>query len=245
MLRQAPGRRVAWVGGLSAALLLAACSGPGGSRGMRGPPLRPVAEPGKVVAAEMGLARSVREKGQWTAFAEYAAPDAVLFVPRPVAAKDWLKRRANPPAGLVREPARVVSSCDGQLAASFGRAISPDNRTSDYLTLWQRQPDGAYRWLLDTEEETEAARIVLDDGRQALVDGIRSDFVITEIADCARPDSPAGQPGGQGGASPDGTMRWSLAPQVQGGGEHLTVEYWDGSGFRTIYDRDYSAAPGS
>src|SRR5690606_22688854 len=35
------------------------------------------ADPGKVVAAEIAFARTAQEKGQWTAFAEFAADDAV------------------------------------------------------------------------------------------------------------------------------------------------------------------------
>src|SRR5690606_10184248 len=37
-----------------------------------------------VVAAELAFARAAQEKGQWSAFAEYATDDAVMFVPEAV-----------------------------------------------------------------------------------------------------------------------------------------------------------------
>src|SRR5690348_1893902 len=53
----------------------------------QGPLEIPVANPADVVAAEQSFARAVQEKGQWTAFNEYAADNAVMFVPEAVKAR--------------------------------------------------------------------------------------------------------------------------------------------------------------
>ena len=48
------------------------------------------------VTTHPAFARAAQEKGQWTAFAEFADDDAVMFVPETVNAKDWLRRQTNP-----------------------------------------------------------------------------------------------------------------------------------------------------
>jgi hypothetical protein len=112
-------------------LALAACAaGPGGGgRGFGrggGPGLRPIAEPGEIVAVELAFARAAQDEGQWTAFSEYAADQAVMFTPQPVLAKPWLKGRANPPKAISWQPYQVWSSCDGSFAVSKGGWQQPD-----------------------------------------------------------------------------------------------------------------------
>ena len=58
---------------IAAAGALAACAGQGERPRYRG--LRPTANPSAVVAAELAFARAAQEKGQWTAFREYAADE--------------------------------------------------------------------------------------------------------------------------------------------------------------------------
>ena len=113
MKRNAP-RSLTVISG-AIALALAGWAIPGTSQ-ERGPDLRPAANPGEVVATELAFARVAREKGQWTAFADYAAKDAVMFVPYKVRAQQWLKGRANPAQTVAWEPYEVWSSCDGSIA---------------------------------------------------------------------------------------------------------------------------------
>ena len=86
------------------ALALAACTAGPGSRDRYARLLTPAANPSKVVAAELELARAAQEDGQWSAFRDFSAGDAVLFVPEPVAARDWLQGRADPAAALRWQP---------------------------------------------------------------------------------------------------------------------------------------------
>ena len=140
---------------LVAALALAACtSSPGPSRGERVRiaeralgRARVIAEPGKVVAADIALARAALDEGQWTAFRRFAAPGAQLDEGRgPADAATVLSTRADPPQPLRWAVREVWSSCDGTLAASFGRWRDA-GIVGNYLTIWQRQGDGSYRWL--------------------------------------------------------------------------------------------------
>ena len=135
---------------LIAILGAAGAQGQGSSRRDRDREYRR-ADPAAVVAAELAFARAAQDKGQWTAFAEYAAGAAVMFVPQPVNAQTWLKGRANPPAALRWQPHQVWASCDGSLSVTRGAWQRPDGSVGYFTTVWQRQErekDG-YRWLLD------------------------------------------------------------------------------------------------
>jgi hypothetical protein len=109
------------------------------------------ADTAAVVAAELAFARAAQDKGQWTAFAEYAAENAVMFVPQPVSAQAWLKGRANPPQAVRWQPHQVWSSCDGSLAVTKGAWQRPDGSVGYFTTVWQRQDKkkDRYRWVMD------------------------------------------------------------------------------------------------
>ena len=140
----------------AAALAAAACAGVAFAQGdftlereARGLNIRPLANPGEVVATELAFARLAKDKGQWTAFAQYAARDAVMFAPGPVRAQQWLKGRANPAQAVAWEPYQVWSSCDGSIAVTKGPWTQPDGSVGYFTTVWQRQEKGEYRWVLD------------------------------------------------------------------------------------------------
>ena len=163
--------------------------------------LRPNANPSAVIAAEMAFARAAQEKGQWTAFRQYATRDAVMFVPEPVNAQQWLRGQADPAQAVTWQPYQVWSSCDGSFAVSTGGATYPGGAQSNFLTVWQKQTDGKYLWVLD----------------QALPHAERpfaADTIGAEVADCQ-----ANRPGGRiearrgenwrSGVSNDRTLEWA------------------------------------
>ena len=106
-------------------------------------------DPSRIVAVELALSRTAQEKGQWTAFADFAAADAVMFVPQPVMAKDWLDRQARPAEATARDVRQVWVSCDGPLAVSRGALQRQDGTPAYFVTVWQRQPDGSYKWMMN------------------------------------------------------------------------------------------------
>jgi hypothetical protein len=214
---------------LAVAAALAACAGPSGRHGPR--ELRPFAEPSTVIATELAFARLAQEQGQWTAFAKYAADDAVLFVPEPVDARQWLKKQQNPAQAVAWQPYQVWSSCDGTLAVTKGAWQRPDGTAGYFTTVWRRQErDRGYKWVLD-QGDTLAEPLAAPE------------FVQANVADCAA----RGRPGGGAApaaakASDDGTLRyqWSVA---DGGARHFAVEMLVGGEMKTVLTSDVDPAP--
>lgn len=216
---------------LCGALLLAACSGtPRGPRGDFGGLLRPIAQPGQVVASEFALARAAQEDGQWTAYAEFAAEDAVLFAPQPVNARQWLKGRANPPQAVVWRPHRIWSSCDGSLAVAQGAAKLADGSEGQFTAVWRRDEDGAYRWTMRGMAAIEAPLP-------------EPEMVQTEVPTCTpRPPAQATEStgGGPGGISRDRTLSWTALPAPDGS-RVFSLLMWDGEERREVLQQE--AAP--
>ena len=181
---------------------LAACAGGPGRPGERGAyrDLRPVAHPSEVITTELAFARMAREKGTWTAFREYSTNDALMASPGFVNAHQALKGEADPAEPIVWGPDHVWSSCDGSFAVSTGGAQYPSGRKARFVSVWQRQKNGDYRWVLDQG--------VPDD--EAVVS---PETIGAEVADC-----PAGPPprkldirSGEdwsSAVSNDGTLAW-------------------------------------
>jgi ketosteroid isomerase-like protein len=111
-----------------------------------------LADPREVVAAERAFARAAQEKGQWTAYAEFAADDAIMFAPQPVKAQDWLSGRADPPQAVRWQTHEVWSSCDGSLAVTRGAWQQADGSVGYFTTVWHQQGNGEYRWALDQSD---------------------------------------------------------------------------------------------
>ncbi len=213
---------IRYTGVIVASLALAACSGGGDRRGGFGRDLPPAANPSAVIATELAFARMAQEKGQWTAFAEYAAKDAVMFVPAPVNAKDWLKKQQNPAKAVTWQPYQVWSSCDGTLAVTKGAWQRPDGTAGYFTTVWQRQQKGGdYKWVLD---QGDTLATPLD----------APEFVQAKVADCAR-----GRSGGEAAArsSNDGTLgyQWNV---TEGGARHLAVEMLVDGEMKTVLTSD-------
>jgi len=106
------------------------------------------ADPSKVVAAELAFAKLAQDKGQWTAFAETSTDDAVMFTPQATNAHKYLKGRPNPAVAVKWQPYQVWVSCDGSLAVTKGAWQRPEG-TGFFTTVWQRQKDGRYKWVMD------------------------------------------------------------------------------------------------
>ena len=214
---------------LAAALGLAGCAGGPGRHGPDGPRrLKPIAEPGQVVATELAFARMAQEEGQWTAFADYAADDAVMFTPERVRARDWLKGRADPPSAVTWQPHELWLSCDGGLALSRG-AWQTSGGQGEFVTIWQRQEDGGFKF-------------VLDDGHALATPLAEPEMIASHVAKCdPKPGPAASVAPADGGASPDRTLSWRIEPR--GGGQALVVDSWNGSEDEPVLDWAI-AAPG-
>ena len=231
----------------AASLLVAACM-PGPAR-FPGERLRDEdllrADPSKVIAAELAFARLAQDKGQWTAFAETSTGDAVMFVPQPVDAHDWLRQQTNPAQAVRWQPHQVWSSCDGSLAVTRGAWQRPNGTVGYFTTVWERQSDGEYEWVLDQGD-------VL---AQPLV---APEFVESTVAQCERPEGPPtrrerdrhkpaalrptvcqGANCTGGGTSADGTLSYQYATTAQG--RRVTVQLLENGAMSEVLRSEVAA----
>lgn len=175
------------------------------------------------VAADRAFAERAAREGQWTAFRATATTDAVMFLPEPVEVSRFLAGRANPPASVRWWPTEAYASCDGRTVATRGGADWPGGQHSHYLTWWGQQPDGAWRWSMDTGATVATAPAA---GRR----------LTRRVASCAnRSAMPSPFANDQRhGASADGTLRWAL--EGDGPAARVLVRMWDGSALQLIAD---------
>lgn len=179
--------------------LTACASGPGAPRDRL---IRPFADPGQVITTERAFARMAREKGTWTAFRHYATGEALTPSPQLSNAQAGLKGLADPPQPILWGPDAAWSSCDGSFAVTTGEAAFPSGRKGRFLTVWQRQDDGEYRW-------------VLDQGFDSAGGPIDPETIPAKVAECPKGPRPSrevrrGEAWGSG-KSNDGTLAWSTA----------------------------------
>jgi hypothetical protein len=225
----------------AAALALSACAG----QRAPGPPPAVIkralanapgaAQPSTIVAAELAFARAARERGQWTAFRLFAAPGALLHGQNgPFAIEPWLATQIDPPKAVQWEPRAVVISCDGALAMSQGRFEDPDGTVGNFITVWERQPDGEYRYIFDAggpDVPQPPPRKPVEDGNIVVA---ALDAVKGMIASCPRggaplpppPAIPVGEDGKTDARlSRDGTLRWRWEHRADGT-RYAAAEYF-------------------
>lgn len=117
------------------------------------------AEPVTALDAERAFIADAQKLGQWTAFRKYAADDAVMFVPQQVNAQEFLKGRADPPVAVYWWPGKSFVSCDGSYAVNTGPWVRQYGKAVGYFTtVWQRQPDGRWKWIYDGGDGLDAPR---------------------------------------------------------------------------------------
>lgn len=199
--------------------LVAALAGGSWTLPLSARPERPqmrFASPGRIVASDVAMSQLAQRKGQWAALRERAADDAVLFVPQPVPARDWLKSQSAA-IGAAWQPHQVVLSCDGSLAVSSGAWQRSDGTSGRYATVWQRQSKGDYAWLM-THSEAVATPLPAKDmiaSQVAYCDPAARRQAAREATKSAGPSAaspaPALPAGTRGGWSDDRTLSWSVA----------------------------------
>ncbi|MDC8755551.1 hypothetical protein OIK40_12950 [Erythrobacter sp. sf7] len=241
------------------AATLASC----GSPRPKGPPAKIInrvlarapgaAQPSTIVAAEIAFARAAREEGQWTAFRTFAAPGAVIHTPSgPVVADTFLAGRTDPAEAVQWEPRAVAISCDGALAVSQGRYRDPNGTVGNFVTVWERQSGGEYRYVYDVggpDVPQPPPRKAVEDG-DIVVTSI--DAVLGLVASCPRgrdevpppPAIPIGEDGKTDARlSRDGTLRWRWE-QRDDGTRYAAVEYFYEGRWLQAFDQTLIPAAG-
>jgi hypothetical protein len=209
--------------------LLAGCAGDPDD--IRNRPLG--ANPSAFIAAEIGFARLAQEKGQWTAFRETAAPEAVMFVPQRVRARGWLKSQKDPAEAVKWQPHAVYVSCDGNAGATTG-AWQKGAVNGFFTTVWLRDPrSGKMNWILDHGDGLTGAREA-------------PEFIASKQAVCGSRPAVSIEAGGEGedravGLSPDQTLSWTSTVGADKS-RRVTIRLWDGTKMASVID-DQVAAP--
>jgi hypothetical protein len=181
------------------------------------------------VDAERAFADRAQTDGLWTAFRATAASSAAMFVPHHVDAQTWLKDRKDPLLGYMWWPAQAYVSCDGTVAATTGPSVHGATR-GYFTTVWARQSDGSWKWLLDHGDRLASPRPA---GEKPMVrraacprGGGPGQWVVTTAAN----GRSAGIGGGgvrTEGLSGDGSLKWSSQTQDDGS-RRIEVLLWEG-----------------
>lgn len=206
------------------------------------------AQPGKIVAAEIAFAKAAREEGQWTAFRQFVAPGGMLHGSGgPFEAAPWLATRKDPPVAVQWSPSSIWMSCDGAIAVSRGRSRDAAGLVGSFVTVWQRQPNGEYRWIYDTGETDDPQPVEVDDGAELVVSA--DDIVQGYVADCpaagaALPPQlpPAGADAARSGTatSPDRTLSWTWTHGADGA-RALSLDYLTDGRWERVAVQSYPA----
>ena len=131
----------------------------------------------EVADAERAFAAMARDKGVGSAFKSFVADDGILFVPEPRPAKAFLESAFDAPGSLRWWPVYAGIALSGDLGFATGPFVSEAGERKGhgwFFTVWRRQPDGAWRWVLDHGIQTaEPAAIASDAPLAALPAGRR------------------------------------------------------------------------
>ena len=117
----------------------------------------------ELAAMEDEFCAATRTLGILAAFKHYAAPDATMLAvdPRKFRGAEAIERAIGPdrPGTTVTWSAHHTDlSADGTLGYNYGRYewkfTTPEGKhgtsTGWFLTIWKRQPEGTWRYVLDT-----------------------------------------------------------------------------------------------
>ncbi|WP_404336287.1 DUF4440 domain-containing protein [Sphingomonas sp. MMS12-HWE2-04] len=191
------------------------------------------AAPQTAVAAERAFEAAAQAQGQWSAFRAFAADDAVMFVPQPVKAQDWLKDRKDPATSVTWAPAASFVACDGATAINTG-AWSLPQESGYFTTIWRKQPGGGWKWTLDQGDGLATPRARPAEAR--VVKASCKSINEPTVDQIAVLGSKSGS-----GQSGDGTLRWYWEVSPEGAREFVAW-MWDGTSFVSIVS-DKVAAP--
>ena len=192
------------------------------------------AQPSLVVATEVAYARAARERGQYTAMSEFAAPTALLHGRNgPVSFAAISGALEDPPKEVQWAPRTVVISCDGALAVSAGRFRDQEGFVGNYVTTWVRQSDGDYKWAYDVAGRDDPQPPPKPEPEEGDIVVTAMDSILGLVASCpprglevpAPPAVSIGEGAGDARLSSDGTLRWRWEHGADGT-KQVAVDYF-------------------
>lgn len=190
------------------------------------------------VEAERAFARDAQAMGQWTASRRYAHPDAVVFTPQAIWARDFLKDRKDPPKASGWTPNASYVSCDGQFAVNTGPWRGADGRSGGFFTTVWEQSQGKWQWLTDGRHTLRRPAIARK------TPTIRTGSCSGRAPGAPLSALPSTKPG-PGGKTPDDFGRGQSADRTLGwewrvrsnGGRQFRAYLWNGRGYTLALDQ--------
>ncbi len=188
------------------------------------------ATPQTAIDAERAVSADAHKIGQWAAFAKWAMPDAIMFLPQPSSAQAFVKGRAEPATAIYWWPGRSYVSCDGNTAINTGPAVYGVGKAVGYFsTVWQRQADGGWKWELDHGDVLKSARAEGGD-----IKAEQAACPTTPVPPIPQREVPEGVKIG-GGSSKDGTINWQWTV-LPDGGRTFVAMLWDGTRHKVVVE---------
>jgi hypothetical protein len=195
------------------------------------------ATPQTAIDAERAFAADAQKLGQWAAFRKWSTPEALMFVPQPTKAHEFLKDRKEPPVAVFWWQGRSYVSCDGTAAINTGPWVREWGKSVGYFTtVWQRQADGGWKWIYDAGDELKTARA-------------EGGAIEPKVAPCPPlpvPPMPQREMPAEvqwaSGSSKDGTLNWTWTVDP-GGRRTFAASLWDGSGHKVVLSDEVAAPP--
>lgn len=164
----------------------------------------PAADPRTALAAEAAIAAAARDEGSDAALARFARFPYTPRSPREDAPEErWSATRS-------------AVSCDGTTAIVVGEWHRGD-RTGSFARVWERQPDGGWRWSFGYTADRARGRPT-------------PDGIATETASCEGNPRYRAMMGWSG--SRDSTLIWRRSPTQLG--ELLELSMWTGDRYRSV-----------
>lgn len=117
----------------------------------------------KMIDADKAFSKMSREKGMKKAFIEYMDGEGVLLRPNQypligASAIDFLSQISDTSFTLEWEPQKGYIAKSGELGYTYGvYALKPSTADTvlygTYVSIWKKQPDGSWKFVLDTGNE--------------------------------------------------------------------------------------------
>lgn len=114
----------------------------------------PAPTPDPIVNAERAFAADGYQNGVKKSFLAYAAADGIIFNPGPVNAHEVFEAAPDgdltePRTHLVWWPLYAGIARSGDLGFTTGPYAIDEERRGHYFTVWKKQADGQWKWVLD------------------------------------------------------------------------------------------------
>lgn len=110
----------------------------------------PAADPAPIIAAERAFAADGLALGIKASFLKHMAPEAIIFAPGPVSAREFYAARPDRKGpALVWWPLWAGIARSGDLGFTTGPFTFNGKASGYYFTVWKRQADGGWKWVYD------------------------------------------------------------------------------------------------